>query len=109
MDEAQQQGCFQSPPREGRIGKSVDEAQQQGCFQSPPREGRIGKSVDEAQQQGCFQSPPREGRIFPVGPSRCFGKFPVTSPRGEDPDGEGELTAATAVSSHLPARGGSWC
>ena len=100
---------FQSPPREGRIvqnsgttsGTSVfpvtsprgedppsGRLQTSGhSFQSPPREGRILVAGHDCQQRGRFQSPPREGRILPVLPLQRFRRD---------------------VSSHLPARGGSW-
>ena len=78
-------GCFQSPPREGRIhgvaawyrdmdvsshlparggsGGQGSQAPNGPCFQSPPREGRISFSRGSAAGGYSFQSPPREGRI----------------------------------------------
>ncbi len=56
-------------------------------FQSPPREGRIRNTNTGTPRQGSFQSPPREGRIYLAGVVESNSNlFPVTSPRGEDPD-----------------------
>ena len=78
---------FQSPPREGRIAATPATLAIIQGFQSPPREGRILVAGHDCQQRGRFQSPPREGRILPVLPLQRFRRD---------------------VSSHLPARGGSW-
>ena len=78
---------FQSPPREGRIRWPVRLFRSVHGFQSPPREGRIGDDFLEMQVDMDVSShlPARGGSSRSV-MYWMASLFPVTSPRGEDPD-----------------------
>ena len=145
-------GRFQSPPREGRIPDAVQVRRTLVVSSHLPARGGSNELHRTTPGLAGFQSPPREGRILLTvwrhgigtwvsshlparGGSFCSSvrsfdiKFPVTSPRGEDPycaflglsrwqfpvtSPRGEdrpvrqlYVRRYLVSSHLPARGGS--
>ena len=102
-------GGFQSPPRERRIPCGAYTIAEFSSFQSPPREGRIAVRVLVMPRRERVSSHlPARGGSQQYGVHMMDGsKFPVTSPRGEDPRYRYLVGHLVGVSSHLPARGGS--